>query len=230
LCIRFLIIKRRTKIRLFSCYIIKTGLKCSNNVNIKGVIYLYESRHNGQQIDDSIQKVRDVTMVATQINSTLSFSDSLKFNLLALNNDEILCKKLDGSINGIGLTKNDLVIKGDILGDISYLVGTGGVLKGSVVFLTPANTVMLANSNNITHADRVVGLSLVNADENSMQLVRLTGTITNENWTLTAGSIYYLGYGGELTTILPLIGFIKKIGLAISPTTLILQIGNPKLL
>lgn len=191
---------------------------------------MYESRHNGQEIDNGIQKIKDVTMVATQINSTLSFSNSIKNNLLSLDNGELLSRNADGLITGIGLIKNDLVLKGDVLGDISYLVGTGGVLKGSVVFLTPSANIMLANSNNSSHADRIVGLSLSNADENSTSLVRFTGNISNESWSLTAGSIYYLGYGGSLTTTIPVIGFIQKIGLAINPTTLILQIGNPKLL
>lgn len=67
----------------------------------------YISKFTGQEIDDSIQKAKDISKTANEINSNLAYTESLKTNLNTIADNEIVSKKSDGSLQGTGIVNED---------------------------------------------------------------------------------------------------------------------------
>lgn len=63
----------------------------------------YISKFTGQEIDDSIQKAKDISKTANEINSNLAYTESLKTNLNTIADNEVVSKKSDGSLQGTGI-------------------------------------------------------------------------------------------------------------------------------
>lgn len=108
-----------------------------------------------------------------------------------------------------------------------YIIGTGGMAAFQVAFINSANTIMAANAANASHAGRIVGILTAAGTAGETGTVKTSGAINNPAWNLTAGSIYYLGSGGEITATAPTVGFVQKIGVAQDATTLFVQIESP---
>lgn len=106
----------------------------------------------------------------------------------------------------------------------SYTAGIGGINAGQVVFVTTTNTVQAANSSNVTHAGRVVGIASATTAESDTVRVQKAGSIICPVWNLTPGNIYYLGAGGDIASTPPTTGFVQKIGVAETSTKLVIQI------
>jgi len=87
----------------------------------------------------------------------------------------------------------------------------------------------LADSVNLTHRGKVVGISLQTVLSGISFRVVTEGEIINNTWTWVAGDIIYLN-GINLSTIAPSSGFIQKIGKAKNNTTIIVQLGESILL
>lgn len=111
-----------------------------------------------------------------------------------------------------------------------YTVGVGGVIAGQVLFVLQDMTVQAANSANVTHADKVVGICLASKSAGDQVQVQKTGTIECIIWNLTPGKVYFLSSGGEITNVVPKTGFVQKIGVAETATKLVLQIENAVIL
>lgn len=105
-----------------------------------------------------------------------------------------------------------------------YTAGSGGVNGGQVVFVTTTNTVQAANSSNVTHAGRIVGIASATTAESDTVRVQKAGSIICPVWNLTPGNIYYLGAGGDIASTPPTTGFVQKIGVAETSTKLVIQI------
>lgn len=63
----------------------------------------YVSKFTGQQIDAAIQKTTDISKTATEINDSLTYTQSLKSNLNTIAENELVSKKSDGSLQGTGI-------------------------------------------------------------------------------------------------------------------------------
>lgn len=90
--------------------------------------------------------------------------------------------------------------------------------QGLVVAMEPGAGPVVADSSNLDHADRILGISLGSGNmATSGELGALSG--------ITPGDILYLNGTGTLATTPPSSGFQQKIAVAISPTSAILTPG-----
>jgi len=98
----------------------------------------------------------------------------------------------------------------------THITGLGGVLIGQVVFITNANTVAVADCNNVVCSNKVVGLAINTSSEGEKSYVRNKGKIVNPLWktNFVTGDIAYCGNTGEITKTpnMLLSKFIQKIG------------------
>jgi len=110
---------------------------------------------------------------------------------------------------------------------LKVTAGTGGLLAYRLVYITSLDTVLSASNQNPTHMGRVVGMTVGTIAEGEEGIVRRIGRIENESWTLTPGTPYFLGEGGEIVDNVPETGFIQYVGVAESSTVLALSLGIP---
>ena len=114
--------------------------------------------------------------------------------------------------------------------DFTAIIGEGGVQAYQTVYVDSEDTVRAANSDNPTHCGRVAGITLESGREGDQVTVRINGNISNLNWDLVPGDFYLVSTGGELTNLTPDVGFYQKVGKALTPTTLIVDLGEPVLI
>ena len=110
---------------------------------------------------------------------------------------------------------------------LKVTAGTGGLPAYRIVYITSFGTAMSASNANPTHMGRVVGMTVETIAEGEAGLVRRIGRIENESWSLTPGTPYFLGEGGEIINTVPESGFIQYIGVAESAHVLALSLGIP---
>lgn len=113
---------------------------------------------------------------------------------------------------------------------INMEAGAGGVNAFQVVYVSGSDTILPANSEETSHLGRVIGLALENITEAETGKVQLHGRVENTAWDLTPGAVYWLGTGGEITTVVPTTGFIQRVGTAKNATTLALNFSEPLLI
>ncbi len=82
-----------------------------------------------------------------------------------------------------------------------------------------------ADSSNLTHFDKVVGISFDNTILGFWFDVITDGIIENPLWTWSIGNIIYLN-GTSLSIIPPTTGFVQKIGVAVKATKIYVEIEN----
>jgi hypothetical protein len=109
----------------------------------------------------------------------------------------------------------------------NYIVGNGGLLAFKLVYLNASDTVMTASSNNQSHFNKVLGFTKNNYSAGDTMIPISQGEITNSNWNLIPGNSYFLGVGGNITNLVPTIGFIQKVGIAKNSNTLIIKLDIP---
>lgn len=110
---------------------------------------------------------------------------------------------------------------------LKVTAGTGGLPAFRIVYITSSGTALCASNANPTHMGRVVGMTVETIAEGEQGLVRRIGRIENESWSLTPGTPYFLGEGGEIVNTVPVTGFIQFIGVAESQHVLALSLGIP---
>lgn|SRR5574344_506381 len=118
--------------------------------------------------------------------------------------------------------------------DYEYTVGTGGVQAYQVVFLTSANTVMVADASNVTMSGKTVGIALSTADEGDTIKVRNSGRISNSAWSslVNSADVIYVGNSGNITNDVSTLtnGFYQKLGIMEDNDTLLIQMEDSILL
>ena len=118
--------------------------------------------------------------------------------------------------------------------DYEYTVGVGGVQAYQVVFLTSANTVMVADASNPTMANLIVGIALSTGLEGEVIKVRNSGKITNSAWSsmVNSADVIYVGNSGNITNDVSILtnGFYQKLGIMEDNDTLLLGIEDSVLL
>lgn len=133
--------------------------------------------------------------------------------------------------NGDGSTNSHAVDRSLYSDNLTkYTIGTGGMSAYQVAFISSANTIMAANAANTSHSGRIVGILTSDGAAGATGMVKTAGAINNPAWNLTAGSIYYLGSGGEIIAMPLTSGFVQKMGVAQDTTTLFIQIEPPIIL
>lgn len=89
--------------------------------------------------------------------------------------------------------------------------------------------VALADASVLDHAGRLVGLTLAAAEAGRPINVRAGGPVEEPSWRLTPGPVF-LGAEGALTQVAPTQGFICQVGTALTPTRMLVALGEPYIL
>lgn len=113
-------------------------------------------------------------------------------------------------------------------GVTTHSLTAGAILGGLRVVLNGPSGAVHASADNPDHSARVIGITLGAATTGSPVTVQSTGSVTELSWTWTPDDDIYLGLNGVLTqTIPPTAAFAQRVGYAVSPTSMWVDLGEP---
>ena len=110
-------------------------------------------------------------------------------------------------------------------GNFTMITVTENIVIGDVVNSDGSK----ANSSIVIKRDWIIGVAAANIASGSTGQIILIGDLVNPSWAWTSGSILYLN-GTALSTTPPTTGFIQKVAIAKSSTTITVQLNNSILL
>ena len=84
-----------------------------------------------------------------------------------------------------------------------------------------------ADNTNLDHMHSVLGLTTQAADLDASCKVKTYGSITEPTWSWTDNKPIFLSTNGQLTQTKPTTGFLLRIGIPRSATTLLIDIEEP---
>ena len=113
----------------------------------------------------------------------------------------------------------DLIVTDHLAGEA--LGGHRGVIVGN------DNRLYYADQSNLTHFNRVLGITTGAAVQNDPASVRVGGIMTEPSWTWDLDKFIYLGVNGLLTQTPPGTGFLLEMGWPINPTSMMVDIKLP---
>lgn len=112
-------------------------------------------------------------------------------------------------------------------GGIAVSRNTDGPLSALlIVWEDTDGTVRPLDRSDGDHIDLLCGLTLTATGSAGMVNVQRSGTVDDSSWSWTPGRVY-LGANGTLTQTPPVDGFSVLVGVAVSPTRLILNVQDP---
>jgi hypothetical protein len=113
-------------------------------------------------------------------------------------------------------------------GDSAVYVADGAVSGHVVVAETAPGTVVPASADSAAHALRVAGISTNAAANGGSVTVRRLRAVTHGGWAFTPDLPVYLGLSGALVQAVPVGAlFIQVVGVALTPTSLLVAIHPP---
>lgn len=147
----------------------------------------------------------------------------------------IQSKQIDVTNNGIltEISNHNKDIDVMSFGTININISGGGVTETAETLQNVATYKLLASINgkveladkdNPIHAFNIIGMSVSSGSEGSIILVQTGGTILNGNWTWNENMPLWLGNNGDITQTPPETGFLMQIGIALSPSKILLEI------
>ena len=89
------------------------------------------------------------------------------------------------------------------------------------------NTVDYADSNDLTCADRVIGINTLPVAQLSVATVQILGVMSNSNWDWDIEFPIFLGEGGQLTQSVATTGFVLQVATPISGHDILIGIKQP---
>lgn len=95
-----------------------------------------------------------------------------------------------------------------------------------VVMASSANGTAIADKDTPSHMHLVLGITEGAAMAGNPAAIVARGELVEPSWSFSVGPVY-LGNNGLMTQTAPTTGFILKIGTAIAPTVLLIDIGAP---
>jgi hypothetical protein len=107
--------------------------------------------------------------------------------------------------------------------DHSVVAPAAETIHGHRAVLALADGVHHASSDEVGHAPGVLGIAANSASPGDPVRVRTTGPMTEPSWAWTPGLPLYVGPDGVLVQSPPASGFIREIGLAVSPTSIVIR-------
>jgi hypothetical protein len=111
----------------------------------------------------------------------------------------------------------------------TFEVNTVQTLSANMVIAMQGGLPTLADSSTLADAGAVAGVSTGSATAGNPITIQFAGALTYNGWTWGNGFVF-LGTQGGLTQTPPVNGFVQIIGIAISPTTLLVQPQPPVIL
>ena len=102
---------------------------------------------------------------------------------------------------------------------------TNSVISGfKVIRVDSSGFAKYASNDDITHNDKVIGVSTQSITDNTPVLVRTEGFMDDAGWTFTPGDPIYVGLNGSITQTVPSSGFILNLGQALTATRILINI------
>lgn len=115
----------------------------------------------------------------------------------------------------------------------------GGIISGVAAIATAGHRALypradgsglaVASASDVTHAGRVVGISLAAASAGASIAYVDDGPIDEPSWSFTPGPVW-LGEQGQITQALPSAGFTQIVGTAVTPTQIVVSLQPPIIL
>lgn len=106
------------------------------------------------------------------------------------------------------------------------LEASGNILAYKVVTTDLDGRAIYADSSNLLHSNRLIGLSINSALNSQVVMVQEDMLLENTGWNWDIGALLYLGLSGEVTSN-PYTGlFSQSIGYAVSETQIKIRIGR----
>lgn len=99
----------------------------------------------------------------------------------------------------------------------------GEDISGHRVVRVSGSTAYYADSGTPSHINTVVGISTGAAASGNTVTVQVSGELTEPSWTWSPGAVF-LGVSGQLTQTPPATGLFLKLGKAMTPTTLLIDL------
>jgi len=110
---------------------------------------------------------------------------------------------------------------------VSNIIATVGIagetIGGHRGVCSSSNLIYYADNTNLLQVNRLIGISVQAVDIGQQLNIQSAGEITGFTG-LTAGDILYLQTNGVINTTLPTSGFIQQVGIALTSTTILLNI------
>ncbi|MEO5344211.1 MAG: hypothetical protein H7842_12915 [Gammaproteobacteria bacterium SHHR-1] len=108
----------------------------------------------------------------------------------------------------------------------SVRVDAGAAISALKVVKIEDNLAYAASSTISGDSGKIVGIATTGADLGASLLVRIMGEMSNDVWAWTPGPLF-INETGDLVSTPPATGFVQRIGRAISPTKIIVDIEQP---
>lgn len=162
--------------------------------------------------------------------SIVSLSDPASVTVLEL--DAIHLADLDftasvefdpGFVSGPAGPQGPAGVSGDG-GALAFAITAGANLSGHTVVKASGSGALPASSALASDAGKVIGITTGAASSGALASVQSSGEIEEPSWSWLPGPVYFTS-SGTLTQTAPTTGFVQQIGIAISPTTLMVLIG-----
>lgn len=93
-----------------------------------------------------------------------------------------------------------------------------------VVLLNASGQVIYADNDDVSHADRVEGITTGAVAAGSGVTIRTAGEMTEPSWSWTPGARLFLSGAGFLSEVPPATGFVQQIAHAVTATKIIIRI------
>jgi hypothetical protein len=103
--------------------------------------------------------------------------------------------------------------------------GTAGSSLNAFKLITknPQGFLEYASSDNLFHANKIVGISTTSGIQDSIIQYQETGEVQNQGWNFNQGDFLFLGLQGELTTVQTGL-FSQWVGWVIQPNIIYLRV------
>ena len=105
----------------------------------------------------------------------------------------------------------------------------GDTLSGHRAVYSDGVVVRYASADNLSSAERCVGITTQSAVTGSTVLVRRSGLLVEPTWSWAPGPVF-LGLTGALTQVPPTSGVSLQVGVALDATTLDVRVDTPIIL
>lgn len=102
----------------------------------------------------------------------------------------------------------------------------GAILSGHKAVFADGSVVHYASADDLSGAERYVGITIQAADSGAGVIVRRSGVVELEAWSWAPGPVY-LGLNGSLTQSPVLPGVLLVVGVALSATELDVRLTSP---
>lgn len=102
----------------------------------------------------------------------------------------------------------------------------GETIAANKAVIADGNTIYLASSSDVTHMDRVIGISVTSALTGEPVTVQTFGELYEAGWSWDDSKPLWLSIDGELTQTAPVTGFNCVVGSAIDATRIFININD----